>query len=144
MHGFGGLDVLTVEEVPDPEPGPDHVRIKVDVCALNHVDVDIREGISRFDITFPHILGLEVVGRIDQLGEGVDGFQVGNRVMPYLLGGDVFIGVGGPGGFADYVLAPTKQLARVPGRRCPTSKQARYRFRSGPPGTCCSRAVACE
>ena len=90
------------------------MRIKVDVCALNHVDVDIREGISRFDITFPHILGLEVVGRIDQLGEGVDGFQVGNRVMPYLLGGDVFIGVGGPGGFADYVLALTKQLARVP------------------------------
>jgi NADPH:quinone reductase-like Zn-dependent oxidoreductase len=39
---------------------------------------------------------------------------VGDRVMPYLLGGDVFIGVGGPGAFADYVVAPTKQLVRVP------------------------------
>ncbi len=114
IHQFGGRDVLHVEDVSDPEPGPGHVRIKVDVCALNHVDVDIREGISRFDITFPHILGLEPVGRIDRLGEGVDSFQVGDRVMPYLLGGDVFIGVGGPGGFADYVTAPTKQLVRVP------------------------------
>jgi NADPH:quinone reductase-like Zn-dependent oxidoreductase len=114
MHEFGGRDVLTVDEVPDPEPGPGHVRIKVELCALNHVDVDIREGISRFEISLPHILGLEVVGRIDRLGAGVDGFQPGDRVMPYLLGGDAFIGVSGPGGFADYVVAPTKQLARVP------------------------------
>jgi NADPH:quinone reductase-like Zn-dependent oxidoreductase len=114
IHQFGGRDVLQVEDVPDPEPAPGHVRIKIDVCALNHVDVDIREGISRFDITFPHILGLELVGHIDRLGEGVDGFQVGDRVMPYLLGGEVFIGVAGPGGFADYVTAPTQQLVRVP------------------------------
>jgi NADPH:quinone reductase-like Zn-dependent oxidoreductase len=114
MHQFGGRDVLAMDDVADPEPGTGHVRIRVDVCALNHVDVDIREGTSRFDIAFPHILGLEVVGRIDKLGEGVDSFQVGERVLPYLLGGDVFIGVGGPGGFADYVVAPPKQLVRVP------------------------------
>jgi NADPH:quinone reductase-like Zn-dependent oxidoreductase len=114
IHEFGGRDVLTVEEVADPEPGPGQVRIKVEVCALNHVDVDIREGISRFELSLPHILGLEPVGRIDRLGEGVDGLAVGDRVMPYLLGGDVFIGVAGPGAFADYVLAPPKQLVRVP------------------------------
>jgi len=114
IHQFGGRDVLEVQEVPDPEPGAGHVRIKVDVSALNHVDVDIREGTSRFEISFPHILGLEIVGRVDKLGQGVDGFQVGDRVMPYILGGDVFIGVGGPGGFADYVIAPSKQLVRVP------------------------------
>jgi NADPH:quinone reductase-like Zn-dependent oxidoreductase len=114
MHEFGGRDQLVVDDVPDPEPPPGEVRIKVDVCALNHVDVDIREGISRFEISLPHILGLEVVGRVDSLGTGADGFEVGDRVMPYLLGGDRFIGVSGPGGFADYVLAPTKQLVRVP------------------------------
>jgi len=103
-----------VEDVPDPEPGPSHVRIKVSVCALNRVDVDIREGTSRFDIAFPHIPGLEIVGTVDKLGDGVDSLQVGDRVMPYLLGGDVFLGVAGPGGFADYVVAPTKQLVRVP------------------------------
>ncbi len=114
MHGFGGREQLVVEDVSDPEPGPGEVRIKVDVCALNHVDVDIREGISRFEISLPHILGLEVVGRVERLGEGAEGFQVGERVMPYLLGGDRFIGVSGPGGYADYVLAPTKQLVSVP------------------------------
>jgi NADPH:quinone reductase-like Zn-dependent oxidoreductase len=114
MREFGGRDVLAVEVVADPEPGPGQVRIAVDVCALNHVDIDIREGISRFELELPHILGLEVVGRIDKLGDGAEGFQVGERVMPYLLGGDVFIGVGGPGGFAEYVIAPTQQLVRVP------------------------------
>jgi NADPH:quinone reductase-like Zn-dependent oxidoreductase len=115
IHDFGGPSQLRVEEVPDPEPPPGHVRIKVHACALNHVDVDIREGVSRFDISLPHILGLEVVGTIDRLGPGVDGaWQDGNRVMPYLRGGDVFIGVAGPGGLAEYVVAPTRQLVRVP------------------------------
>jgi NADPH:quinone reductase-like Zn-dependent oxidoreductase len=114
MHEFGGPEVLQVEEVGDPEPGPGHVRIKIDRAALNHVDVDIREGTSRFDVAFPHILGLEIVGRVDRVGPGADGFSEGDRVMPYLLGGEVFIGVGGPGAFAEYVCAPTEQLVHVP------------------------------
>ncbi|QEC48407.1 zinc-binding dehydrogenase [Baekduia soli] len=114
MREFGGSSVLNVEDVEDPEPGPGHVRIKVDACALNHVDVDIRDGISRFDITFPHIPGIEIVGRVDALGDGVEDYAVGDRVMPYLLGGEVFIGVAGPGGFAEYVTAPAGQLVRVP------------------------------
>ena len=115
IHEFGGADRLCVEEVPDPEPRPGHVRIRVAACALNHVDVDIREGVSRFDVALPHILGLELVGAIDKLGEGVADWKVGDRVMPYLLGfTDYFIGVGGPGGFADYCVAPVAQLVRVP------------------------------
>jgi len=115
MHEFGGVDQLRVEDVPDPEPRPGHVRIRVAACALNHVDVDIREGVSRFDVTLPHILGLELVGTIDQLGEGCGGWQVGDRVMPYLLGfTEYFIGVGGPGGFAEYVVVPIEQLVRIP------------------------------
>ena len=59
--------------------------IDVAACALNHLDVDIREGISRFPVEPPFILGVEVVGRIAELGEGVEGWQVGERVMPYLM-----------------------------------------------------------
>lgn len=115
IHEFGGLDQLRVEEVPDPEPGPQHVRIRVRACALNHLDIDLREGISRFEVSLPHIPGLEIVGSLDELGPAVeDGWKVGDRVMPYLLGGDVFLGVGAPGGYAEYVVAPTKQLLRVP------------------------------
>jgi len=115
IHEFGGLDQLRVEEVPDPEPGPRHVRIKVHACALNHLDIDLREGISRFEVSLPHIPGLEIVGTVDEIGPEVDDeWKVGARVMPYLLGGDVFLGVGAPGGYAEYVVAPTKQLVRVP------------------------------
>jgi NADPH:quinone reductase-like Zn-dependent oxidoreductase len=114
IHRFGGREELAVEDVPEPEPGPGHVRIEVSVCALNHLDVDVREGTSRFEIAFPLIPGLEIVGTVDMLGAGVDSLGVGDRVMPYLLGGDVFLGVGGPGGFADYVVTPARQLVRVP------------------------------
>jgi len=115
IHEFGGSDRLQYEDVDDADLVPGHVRIKVSACALNHVDVDIREGVSRFPINFPHTLGLEIVGTIAELGEGCDGgWSEGQRVMPYLLGGDVFLGVGGPGGFAEYVIAPTKQLVPVP------------------------------
>ena len=64
FHEFGGLDVLQVEEVADPEPGAGEVLIDVSAGALNHLDVDIREGVSRFDVDPPFILGVEVVGRI--------------------------------------------------------------------------------
>ena len=91
IHEFGGPGVLRHEDVPTPEAGPGQVRLKVHTCALNHVDVDIREGVSRFPIDFPLTLGLEMVGSVDTLGDGVDGWAVGDRAMPYLLGGPVFL-----------------------------------------------------
>jgi len=115
IHEFGGLEKLSVEEVPDPEPQAGYVRLRVAAAALNHVDVDIRDGVSRFDVKMPHILGLELVGTVDKLGEGVADWKAGDRVMPYLLGfTDYFIGVGGPGGFAEYCVAPAQQLVRIP------------------------------
>ena len=50
FHEFGGLDVLQVEEVDDPQPGAGEVLIDIAASALNHLDVDIREGVSRFDV----------------------------------------------------------------------------------------------
>lgn len=85
FHEFGGSDTLRVEELDDPTPGPGEVVLDVAACALNHLDVDVREGISRFPIEPPHVLGLEVVGRIAEVGEGVEGWSVGDRVMPYLM-----------------------------------------------------------
>jgi NADPH:quinone reductase-like Zn-dependent oxidoreductase len=85
FHEFGGLDVLRLEDVPDPEPGPGQVLIDIAASALNHLDVDIREGTSRFPVEPPFVLGVEIVGRIAELGDGVDGWQVGDRVMAYLM-----------------------------------------------------------
>ena len=64
FHEFGGLDVLRVEEVDDPRPGPGEVLVRIRASALNHLDVDIREGVSRFPVELPHTLGVEVAGDI--------------------------------------------------------------------------------
>lgn len=131
FHEFGGPDVLKVEEVADPQPGAGEVLIDIAASALNHLDVDIREGVSRFDVTPPFILGVEVVGRIAALGDGVEGWQVGERVMPYLLGTcsecrycktgreslcltPGFIGFSTSGGYAEKLACPARQLIRVP------------------------------
>jgi NADPH:quinone reductase-like Zn-dependent oxidoreductase len=131
FHEFGGADVLRLEDVEDPQPGPGEVTIDIAACALNHLDVDIREGISRFPVEPPYIPGIEVVGRISALGEGVEGWQVGDRVMPFLMthcgncrfcrtGRESlcltpgFISFTTTGGYAEKLACQAAQLIRVP------------------------------
>jgi NADPH:quinone reductase-like Zn-dependent oxidoreductase len=132
VHEFGNRDVLSVEEVADPAPGVGEVLVDVTATALNHLDVDVREGVSRFPIEFPHILGVEPVGRIAALGDGVDGWQVGDRVAIYLIATcgacvycrtgreslctapDWFVGMGSGGAYAEKVICKTSQLVRIP------------------------------
>jgi NADPH:quinone reductase-like Zn-dependent oxidoreductase len=131
FHEFGGLDVLQLEDVSEPEPGPGQVAIEITASALNHLDVDVREGVSRFPVDPPHILGLEVVGRIAALGEGTEGWSLGDRVMPYLMDtcGECrycrtgreslcltpgFISFVTTGGYAEKLCCNARQLIRVP------------------------------
>ena len=128
---FGSSDVLRLEELDDPRPGPGEVTIDIAACALNHLDVDVREGTSRFPVEPPHVLGLEVVGRIAELGDGVEGWQVGDRVMPYLMdtcgrcrfcttGRESlcldagFVSFAHSGGYAERLAASASQLVRIP------------------------------
>ena len=115
MHRFGGPEVLVLEEVPDPEPGPGEVRIAVAASGLNRVDADVREGRARFPVTLPHVLGLETVGRIDAVGPDVDSaWAIGDRVTPRMNAGGVTLGITVPGGYAERVIAPAAALVRVP------------------------------
>jgi NADPH:quinone reductase-like Zn-dependent oxidoreductase len=131
FHEFGGLDVLQLEDVPDPRPGPGEVLIDVAACALNHLDVDVREGVSRFPVDLPFVLGIEVVGTIAELGEDVEGWQLGDRVMPFLMAvcGECtfcrtgreslctsagFISFSTSGGYAEQLACPVRHLMRVP------------------------------
>ena len=131
FHEFGGSDVLGLEEVADPEPGPGEVTLEILACGLNHLDVDIREGISRFPVDPPFILGCEVVGRIAALGEGVTDWAVGERVLPYLMNtcGECrycrtgreslclapgFISFSTTGGYAERLACSARHLIRVP------------------------------
>ena len=79
IHEDGGPEVLVVEEIPDPEPGPGEVVVAFQAAALNHIDLWLRMGLP--SVPKPRILGADGAGLVAALGEGVDGLAVGDRVV---------------------------------------------------------------
>jgi NADPH:quinone reductase-like Zn-dependent oxidoreductase len=79
---FGGPEVLHVGEVPEPDAGPGQVRVRVEAVGLNAFDGKVRSGAmeAAFRTTLPAVPGSEVVGVVDQVGDGVAGVAVGDRV----------------------------------------------------------------
>lgn len=83
VHGFGGPEVLKVEEVPDPQPGPGQVLIKVEAAGVNPVDTYIRQG-TYGPKPFPYTPGSDVAGTIEKVGDGVTVHREGDRVYAYV------------------------------------------------------------
>lgn len=83
IHEYGKPSVLKWEDFPDPKPGKGEVLVRVQAVSINPIDLKMRSGAAaeRFPVTFPGVLGRDVAGVIRELGEGVEGFQVGDRVM---------------------------------------------------------------
>jgi NADPH:quinone reductase-like Zn-dependent oxidoreductase len=79
IHQFGGPEVLTYENVPDPQPRKDQVLVRIKACALNHLDVWVRKGLP--GVKLPHILGSDIAGEVAAVGEYVTGFTTGQRVL---------------------------------------------------------------
>lgn len=79
IHEDGGPEVLRYEEVPDPEAGPGEVLVALRAAGLNHLDVWVRKGLP--SVPKPRILGADGAGVVAALGEGVEGFDVGDRVV---------------------------------------------------------------
>jgi NADPH:quinone reductase-like Zn-dependent oxidoreductase len=84
IHQFGGPEVLTYEDVPDPKPRKDQVLIRIRACAMNHLDIWVRQGLP--GVNLPHILGSDIAGEIVEVGEYVTDFKsndlkVGQRVL---------------------------------------------------------------
>ncbi|MFJ8201041.1 zinc-binding dehydrogenase [Streptomyces sp. NPDC096152] len=102
----GPPDSLHPTGLPVPEPGPGQVRVRVEACGLNPVDYQLAAA-GHPDWSWPHVLGLDVVGIVDALGEGVTGTQVGQRIAYH---GDLRR----PGGFAEYALAHAAVVTAVP------------------------------
>ena len=94
IHADGGPEVLRYEDVPDPEPGPGQVLVRLHAASLNHLDVWVRKGLP--SVPKPRILGADGAGVVEALGEGVTGLEPGQRVVlnPGLEHGDT-IGVVG-------------------------------------------------
>ena len=109
MHQYGAPDVLKYEEVDQPSPGPGEVLIRVHAVTVNRtLDLWIREGTSGYNLELPVILGMDTAGVVESLGEGVEGFEPGDRVTAILrppIGS----------GYAELVTAGAEKTYHVPG-----------------------------
>ncbi len=83
LHEYGGPEKLKYEDFDDPTPGPGEVLVRVAAASINPVDWKMRSGEakSRFPVEFPGILGRDVSGVVREVGEGVTGFEPGDKVF---------------------------------------------------------------
>ncbi len=101
---YGGPEVVVVEDVPVPEIGPGQVRVRITIAALNFPDVLVVANQYQAQAPTPFIPGSEFAGEVVEVGDGVTGFAVGDRVF-----GSTFIGA-----FAEEVVVGTGSLTRTP------------------------------
>lgn len=107
LHRHGGPEVLTIEEVADPVPGPDEVLVDVAATALNRADLLQRMGLYPDPRRRqPEIPGLEFAGTVAAVGERVSMWQPGDRVM----------GIEAGGGYATRIATHERQLLAIPER----------------------------
>jgi zinc-binding alcohol dehydrogenase/oxidoreductase len=116
IHEDGGPEVLRYEDVPDPQVGPGEVLIRLRAASLNHLDLWVRQG--RPSVPKPRILGADGAGIVEALGQGSDGFQVGERVVinPGLAHGShtTVLGEHTDGTHAELVAVPGSNVYPVP------------------------------
>jgi NADPH:quinone reductase-like Zn-dependent oxidoreductase len=127
----GELDVIKYGDVPDLEPGPGEVLIRVRACALNFLDIWVRRGWPSLKLEMPHWCGADVAGEIAGVGPDVSGWQVGQRVVvdpginhskdEYTRRGQDSVspdyhvlGEHMRGGAAEYLKIPVGNLAAIP------------------------------
>ena len=101
---LGSLDALEIVETPRPELGEGHVRMDVLACGVNYVDSLMIEGKYQIKPPVPYRPGSEIVGRITEVGVGVEGLQIGDRV---------FVPIG-QGGFSNEAIAHASRALRIP------------------------------
>ena len=127
----GELDVIQYGEVPDPTPRPGEVLLRIRACSINHLDIWVRRGWPGLKLEMPHWCGADVAGEIIELGKGVSGWQVGQRVVvdpgintiddeftrrgeATLSPGYHILGEQVRGGAAEYLAVPVSNLAAMP------------------------------
>ena len=80
FNDFGGPENLKLQDVPDPTIGPDEVLVRVKACALNHLDLLVREGIPALKTPLPFWTGCDIAGDVAEVGAAVKHVKVGDRV----------------------------------------------------------------
>lgn len=127
VTGYGGVEKLSLVDVPRPIPKAGQVLVQVKACGMNNTEIWMREGAygveeasgwKKEGVTFPRIPGSDVAGRIISLGEGVPSSRLGEDVVlfPFTSSGKAgeehyaedlsFLGSEYDGGYAEYVVWP--------------------------------------
>ncbi|MBB5575693.1 MULTISPECIES: NADP-dependent oxidoreductase [Rhizobium] len=108
IHAFGGPEVLRLEEIERPEPKIDEILIRVEAASVNPVDWKMREGsypaVQEDDL--PYVLGRDVCGTVEKVGEGVGAFRLGEAVYAFLNPRH--------GGYEQFVIARPEEVAPKP------------------------------
>jgi NADPH:quinone reductase len=98
----GGVEVLTLVDIPTPEPKPNQAIVKIAAAGVNYIDVYFRQG--SYPVTPPLILGQEASGVVSAVGSDVKDFKVGDRVA--------YTGI--TGAYAEFAAVPADRLVRIP------------------------------
>lgn len=131
FHRHGGPEVLEFTDYPTPQPLPGQVLVKLEVAALNRMDVWTRSGASGIKVEFPHITGADGAGTIAGLGDCVTDWRIGDRVVinsnlgcgkcPACIAGQDnrcrnwhLLGETVRGTLAEYVVVPATNLLMIP------------------------------
>ncbi|GAB4502914.1 MAG: zinc-binding dehydrogenase [Anaerolineales bacterium] len=127
----GGADVLRYADFETPRPAPGEVLVRLRAASLNRLDLWVRAGWPGIKLQYPHIPGADGAGEVAELGEGVSGWQIGERVAidsnlgcgecaECLRGNDnrcarwQLLGETRRGTYAEFVAVPARQLFRLP------------------------------
>jgi len=120
IRKHGGPEVLSYEKIQDPKPKKGHVIVNVNYCAVNHLDIWVRNGLPGRKVSFPHILGCDVCGT---LTNGFGSFKKGEKVVVYPAIKSKtprvsFTIIGGfgeyKGGYAEYIQVPQENIIKKP------------------------------
>jgi NADPH2:quinone reductase len=112
VHEFGGPEVLQLEEMPDLTPGPGQAIVRLHAAGVNPVDVYIHGGGHARKPALPYTPGFDGAGELIAIGDGLDGFAIGDRVYIAGPGGTV----AGAGTYAEEALCSADQLHHLPRR----------------------------
>ncbi|MDL2410663.1 NADP-dependent oxidoreductase [Rhizobium calliandrae] len=109
LKNYGGIDQFEIEDIETPKPGPGEVLIKIEASAVNPFDLILRQGFMAqyIPLQLPAVLGGDAAGTVAELGEGVDGWTIGDRVVADFA-------ANGRGAHAEYGVVPATSIARLP------------------------------
>ncbi len=132
INGYGeAFDTLSYQDVQTPTAGFGELVIKVHASGVNHCDTDLRKGLFGVESAMPHVMGVDAVGEIVEVGPGVSQYKTGDRVAPHFMlscgtcracisgaenicpNADI-LGVTVWGGYGEYVKVGQNHVVRIP------------------------------